>query len=208
MPLLGFKKFLVPMVLYGDPWWKLGTIRALRKTPFEIWDLLFMHIGLRTSECEYLGVSLCTNEYSFTMHLDMVEPTISNWIRKDRFTMHLEDAITPNTSIMHWKQEKNPESGSKRVFWEKREKEELAIIDGFCNAEQMWKWFGETHGEESEIFQRIEWKIPPIKLKRTLNAEETKTILYMLSGKMKPVLGVENFMESMKHLLQQRGGEV
>lgn len=200
MPLLGFKKFLVPMILYGDPWWKLGTIRALRKIPFKLWDLLFMHSGLRSLECEYLGVSLCTNVYSFTMHLDVSKPTISNWIPKEAHT-------TFDTLIMNWKQEKNPKPGSKEIFWEMREIEQLAIIDGFNNVEHMWEWFRDTHGK-SGIFQRIEWKIPPIKLKRTLNTEETTTILYILNGKMKPLCSIENFMESMKHLLQQRGGEV
>ena len=167
MALLGFKKFLVPMITKGEPWWKLGTIRALRKNPFETREVLHMYTGLRTKNCEYLGVTLCSHVYSFTMHLSISDPTISNW------------QIPPvgfNTTKFTWKQEKHPILNSKRTFWDIRGIEELAITDGFTSAQEMWSWFRDAHGKEDQIFQRIEWKWPPQKL-RDLTKKEIKIIL-------------------------------
>lgn len=176
MPLLGFKKFLVPMILQGNPWWKLGTIRALRKNPFKKWDVLYMYTGLRTKNCEYLGVSLCTSEYTFTMHLDRSYPCISTYV------------------------------GNERAYWEKREIEELAITDGFTSAAEMWEWFRKTHGEKQEIFQRIEWKIPPLKIRRCLSTEQMKIVLNVLNNRTPPPFGLDAFQERMKHLLHSKEG--
>lgn len=171
MPLLGFKQFLVPMILRGDPWWKLGTIRALRKEPIKKWDVLYMYTGLRTKNCEYLGVSLCTNAYTFTMHLERFYPYISS-----------------------------------EEFWENREIEELAIVDGFASAAEMWEWFRQNHRRESGIFQRIEWKIPPLKIKRYLSTEQMKIVLNVLNNRTPPPFGLDNFQERMKHLLHSKEG--
>lgn len=172
MALLGFKRFLVPMITRGDPWWKLGTNRLLRKKPPQRGEVLFMYTGLRTKQCEYLGVTLCSCEYKFWMHLSQEKPRISSYGRG-----HLPP---------YWNDYNR--SNPNPYNWPRRMLAELAITDGFPfgrgidPTRKMWKWFQKTHGKTDQVFQRIEWKYPPIKLNRKLSTAKTRELLENLQG--------------------------
>lgn len=153
MTLLGFKRFLVPMILWGDPWWKFATIRALRKIPIKIGDVLHFYTGLRTINCEFLGVTLCSCEYKFRMHLSQEKPKISHWAIRN----------LPPYWGDYCRSKPNPYN------WPRRMLAELAITDGFNSINEMWNWFRKTHGEYDQVFQRIEWKFPPKKVVNSLH---------------------------------------
>ena len=56
MPLLGFKREFAEAVRSGA---KRQTIRARRKRPFRIGDVLYLYTGLRTKKCRKLGEAEC-----------------------------------------------------------------------------------------------------------------------------------------------------
>ena len=187
MSLLGFKRFLVPMITRGEPWWKLGTNRALRKNPIQKGDILHFYTGLRTKSCEYLGVTLCSCQYKFMMHLSQKKPRISHYGHQN----------LPPYWNDYCRSKPNP------YRWPRRMLAELAITDGFNSTEEMWEWFRKAHGERDQFFQRIEWKIPPIPLNRELSTAQQKILLLQLNGLMRP-LDVDLFMKHLRHEIKTK----
>jgi len=57
MPSLNFKKQFMGAVLNGT---KHQTIRATRKHPIKVGDVLYLFTGMRTKECLRLRVTCCT----------------------------------------------------------------------------------------------------------------------------------------------------
>lgn len=56
MPALNFQKQFADKIKNGE---KLQTIRALRKRPFVIGDVLYLYTGMRTKNCVKLGKTYC-----------------------------------------------------------------------------------------------------------------------------------------------------
>ena len=56
MPAYSFNKQFVPMILDGS---KRQTIRARRKNPAKVGDILYLYSGLRTKSCKKLREEIC-----------------------------------------------------------------------------------------------------------------------------------------------------
>lgn len=56
MPLCGFQKQFVPMILDGS---KSHTIRRRRKRPTKAGDVLYLYTGLRTKQCQFVMQDTC-----------------------------------------------------------------------------------------------------------------------------------------------------
>ena len=132
MPLIGFTEFK-GMIEDGT---KRQTIRALRKHPIKINDVLYLYWKLRTKQCEFLRKELCIQEFTITMQF--------------------YDGEFPFWYVSAYL--KKPENGSitKLTDWKI---EELAKKDGFNNALEMMRWFAKKHGElnGNKKFQVIRW---------------------------------------------------
>lgn len=58
MPALNFQKQFVSAVEDGT---KRQTIRALRKRPFKVGDVLYLYAGMRTKQCKKLATVACVS---------------------------------------------------------------------------------------------------------------------------------------------------
>lgn len=58
MPALNFKKQFVPKIQAQE---KRSTIRAERKNPIKVGDVLQLYTGMRTKQCTLVGTAECSN---------------------------------------------------------------------------------------------------------------------------------------------------
>jgi hypothetical protein len=65
MPAINFKKEFVDAVKDGS---KAQTIRATRKVPIKVGDILYLYTGMRTKQCEKIGEVVCKSVHDIEIN--------------------------------------------------------------------------------------------------------------------------------------------